>query len=161
MTTEPTSDFPTTFLPLTEAEKNRKAILDRYADGGLILVQAAANLTLDQAQAHPVSGTWSLAELFAHLVDCDLVLADRMKRVIAEDNPTLAAFSENDWLDRLHSTQMPVADAAALFAANRLWMALIVVRSIHHLDHHLGFLYAKRAKLGVAIYPRYATNPGF
>ena len=179
--------FPTTHLPLTEADKNRRAVLNRYTDGGLIVVQAAANLTPEQAAARPGPGAWSLAELFAHLADCDLVLADRMKRVIAEEDPTLPAFSENDWIDRLGSAGMPVSDAAALFAANRLWvgrllrgldesafrraglhtemgrvtLAQIMVRSIHHLDHRLRFLYAKRARLGVSIYPRYASNPGF
>lgn len=172
---------------LTDAAKARKPIIDRYADGGLILVQAAHGLTPERATAHPGPGAWSLAELVAHLADSDLVLAERMKRIIAEENPTLQAFPENDWLTRLHSAQMPIVDAAALFAANRVWMtqilrtlddaafartgthselgrqtlAEILVKSVHHLDHHLKFLYAKRANLGVAIYPRYAANPGF
>ena len=171
----------------TDAAKARQPILDRFADGGLILVQAASNLSLAHATARPGPGDWSLAELVAHLVDSDLVMADRIKRVIAEENPTLQAFPENAWLDRLKSAQMPVGDAAALFAANRKWVARIlqhlddsafarvgnhselgrqtlaeiVVKAVHHLDHHLKFLYAKRANLGVAIYPRYAANPGF
>jgi hypothetical protein len=31
-----------------------------------------------------------------------------------------------------------------------------VVTYVNHLDHHLKFLYGKRANLGVSIYPRYA-----
>ncbi len=60
------------------------AVIDRYADGGLILVQAASGLTPEHATARPGPGHWSIAELVAHLADADLVLADRMKRVIAE-----------------------------------------------------------------------------
>ena len=172
---------------LTEAAKARKPILDRYADGALILAQACAGLTPEHAHAHPGPGAWSLAELAAHLVDCDLVLADRIKRLIAEENPTLQAFAENAWIDRLGSATMPVEDAIALFVANRKWvgrilrglddaafaragthtelgrltLAEVVVRAVHHLDHHLRFLYSKRANLGIAIYPRYAANPGF
>ena len=96
------------------------------------------------------------------------------------------AFDENAWMARLDSHAMPVDEAAALFAANRRWMARILraqdeaafaragvhseagrmtlaeclVKATNHLDHHLKFLYAKRAKLGVAIYPRYTANPG-
>jgi len=172
---------------LSEAAKARKPILNRYADGALILGQAVAGLTPEQTLARPGPGDWSLAELAAHLVDSDLVYGDRIKRVIAEDNPTLQAYPENAWLDRLNSARLPVEDAATLFAANRMWvvqilrglddtafaragthtelgrqtLAEIVVRAVHHLDHHLKFLYAKRAKLGVAIYPRYTANPGF
>ena len=172
---------------LTDAAKARQPILDRYADGGLLLTQAVANLTPEHAHARPGPGLWSIAELAAHLADSDLVLADRIKRIIAEENPTLLAFPEQVWLDRLGSANLPVDDAAALFAANRRWivqiprnldddafrrigthsengrqtLAEVVVKTVHHLDHHLKFLYAKRANLGVAIYPRYAANPGF
>ena len=60
------------------------------------------------------------------MLDSDLVGTDRMKRVIAEDNPTLQAYDENAWIDRLDSRSMPMAEAAALFAANRTWMARIL-----------------------------------
>ncbi len=164
----------------------RKIVVDRYADGGLLLPQASSNLTPEQARARPGPGAWSAAELVAHLVDTDLVLAERIKRVIAEDEPALLPFDENLWVDRLGSGSMPIGEAAALFEANRRWIARIlrqqdeaafaragihpelgrvtlaalVVRATVHLDHHLKFLYAKRANLGIAIYPRYGANPG-
>jgi uncharacterized damage-inducible protein DinB len=165
----------------------RKPVIDRYAEGGPLLVQAASGLTAELARAHPIAGTWSLAEVVAHLVDSDLVLADRMKRVIAEESPILQSYDEDAWIARLGSRAMPPDEAAALFAANRKWMARvlraqdesafarsgihsqtgrqtlaeILVKGANHLDHHLRFLYAKRASLGVAIYPRYTANPGF
>jgi uncharacterized damage-inducible protein DinB len=164
----------------------KKPVISRFADGGPLLVQAVAGLTPEQAQDHPIPGTWSIAELVAHLLDCDLVFADRMKRIIAEDSPTLQAFDESLWLARLDSNAMPADESAALFAANRKWMARILkardesafaragthtekgrqtlaevlAYATNHLDHHLKFLYAKRAKLGVAIYPRYTANTG-
>ncbi len=164
----------------------RKLVIDRYAEGGPLLVQAASDLTPEQATARPGPGDWSPAELVAHLLDADLVLADRMKRIIAEEAPALQAFDHQAWVDRLGSNAMPPDEAAALFAANRRWMARVLraqdedafgragvhteagrqtlaevlVKTANHLDHHLKFLYAKRAKLGVAIYPRYTANPG-
>ena len=65
----------------------QKAVLDRFADGGPLLVQAASNLTPEQCRDHPIPGTWSIAELVSHLLDCDMVFADRMKRIIAEESP--------------------------------------------------------------------------
>ena len=164
----------------------RKPVIDRYADGGPLLVQAAANLTPEHCRDHPVPGTWSIAELVCHLLDADLVHAGRMKWIIAEESPLLPNMDEVAWVARLDPNAMPVDEAAALFAAHRKWMARILraqdeaafaragthtergrqtlaeilVYAVHHLDHHLKFLYAKRAKLGVSIYPRYTGNPG-
>ncbi len=164
----------------------RVVLINRYADGGPLLVQASANLSPEICRDHPIPGTWSIAELVSHLLDCDLVFADRMKRIIAEEAPTLQAFDEQAWITGLLSNAMPVEDAAALFAANRKWMTRILraqdeatfarwgthtekgrqtltevlVYATNHLDHHLKFLYAKRAKLGLAIYPRYTANMG-
>ena len=159
-----------------------ETVIDHYADGGPLLAYALAGLTPQQEQARPGPGTWSIAELAVHLLDSDLVIADRMKRVIAEEQPVLLAFDENAWLARLDSHAMPVDEAAALFAAHRRWMtrvlrnrtdadfaragmhseagrktlADLLAGAVSHLDHHLRFLYGKRANLGVAVPPRYS-----
>ena len=54
------------------------------------------------------------------------MIADRMKRVIAEDEPVLQAFDENRWIERLDSQSMPVEEAVNLFAAQRHWMTRIL-----------------------------------
>lgn len=160
-------------------------LIDRFTVGPSLLVHAVSGLSPEQEQARPGPGAWSIAELVTHLGDSDLVIADRMKRVIAEPNPTLLAFDETAWIDRLHGAQMPVEEAVNLIAANRQWMSKIlkrcddsdfaragthtetgrktladlVVSCCNHMDHHLKFLYAKRANLGVSVYPRYSQQP--
>jgi uncharacterized damage-inducible protein DinB len=159
-------------------------LIDRYASGGAILAYAAAGLTKEQERACPGPGDWSVAQLVAHLLDSDLVYADRMKRVIAEADPVLQAFDENSWVARLGSESMLVEEAVNLLAANRHWMTQILRRcsdadfaraGLHteigrvtladliayvtnHVDHHLQFLYAKRSNLGVALPPRYGSE---
>ena len=171
---------------MTHSTDPRTALLNRFADGGPLLVQACSNLTPEQCTSYPIPGTWSLAELAGHLLDSDLVFADRMKRIIAEEAPVLQAFDEQAWIKNLPANEMPVDEAVALFAANRRWMDRILrgldesafartgthtekgrqtltevlVYATNHLDHHLKFLYAKRAALGVSIYPRYTSNSG-
>lgn len=161
------------------------ALIDRYASGGEILAYATQGLSREQLQARPGPGVWSIAELVAHLLDADLVYADRMKRLVAEDNPTLQAFEEDAWVARLGGHEMPVDEAVALLDANRRWMtrllrrlpepdfaragthtaagrqtlAQVVATITNHLDHHLKFLYGKRGNLGVALYPRYTRSP--
>jgi hypothetical protein len=163
-----------------------KELIDRYAAGGPLLLYAVSGLSSEHEKAPPGpgAGAWTLAQLVTHLLDADLVHGDRMKRVIAEDDPVLVAFNENAWIDRLGANEMSVEEAANLVAANRRWMTQILRRctepdfaragnhtedgrvtltdlvsnDIHHLDHHLRFLYAKRANLGVAMQPRYGRE---
>jgi uncharacterized damage-inducible protein DinB len=160
------------------------SLIERYAAGGPLLQYAVSNLASPHDVARPGPGDWSIAELVAHLLDADLVITDRMKRVIAEDEPVLQAFDENAWITRLDSHAMPIDEAVSLFAANRQWMARILRRcpesdfsragihseagrktlaellagAVGHLDHHLRFLYAKRANLGTALPPRYTAQ---
>ena len=159
-------------------------VIERYAAGGALLVYPTSGLAPEHETARVGPGTWSIAELVAHLLDSDLVLADRMKRVIAEDEPTLLAFDQNRWIERLNSQSMPVEEAVNLFVAHRHWMtrvlrkcseadfnragihseagrktlADLVVTAVSHVDHHLRFLYAKRANLGAALPPRYGSE---
>src|SRR5262245_9510093 len=101
-------------------------IVDRYAAGGPLIIYAIAGLSPEQAKARVGPGRWSIAQLVAHLLDADLVLADRMKRVIAEDEPLLQAFDENRWIDRLGSQEMPIEEAVNLLIANRQWMTRLL-----------------------------------
>jgi hypothetical protein len=159
-----------------------ESLIDRFAAGGPVLVYATAGLSREQEQARPGPGDWSIAELVAHLVDSDLVACERMKRVIAETEPTLIAMDETAWVKRLRSHEMPVEEGVNLFAANRHWvtrvlrgcvesdfarsghhtergrmtLAELVTTYVNHLDHHLSFLYSKRANLGTAVQPRYS-----
>lgn len=168
----------------TKKEARSTPLIDRYAAGGAILGYAIAGLTPDQETARPGPGAWSIAELTAHLLDADLVIADRMKRVIAEDDPVLQAFDENAWVARLGSQATSAGEAVELLAANRRWMvrvlrglddadfaragrhsergrvtlAELLATATNHIDHHLRFLYGKRANLGVALPPRYGSE---
>ena len=161
------------------------SLIDHYEHGGPLLAYAISGLSQEQESARPGPGAWSIAELAIHMLDSDLVGADRIKRVIAEESPTLLAYDENAWLARLDYGSLPVEEAVSMFVANRRWMARILrslpeadfsrsgnhtekgrvtlaelVRGyVGHLDHHLAFLYAKRGNLGVAIYPRYGLVP--
>ena len=105
--------------------------------------------------------------------------------MIAEDEPAARRLRRKR-LARAARLATPCrsTEAANLFAANRRWMAPIL-RALHdadfaragnhtekgrmtlaeilayatnHLDHHLRFLYAKRAKLGIALPPRYTSE---
>ena len=159
-------------------------LIDRFALGADLLNYATQGLSDDQLKARPGPGAWSIAELCNHLLDSDLVAADRMKRVIAEHEPVLLNYEENDWIARLNSQELPTAEAVALFVANRKWMTRIlrncqesdwtrwgthsvagkqtltdlVVKYVHHVDSHLRFLYGKRGNLNTFLPPKYSQE---
>ena len=90
---------------------SRALLVERYAAGIRLLSYATSGLTPEHAAARPGPGAWGLNELIVHVMDADLVLADRMKRILVEDNPTLLAFDEGSWNARFG--ELPWAEAVA------------------------------------------------
>ena len=151
----------------------KEELTKAYTKATHILSYATTGLAREDLLATPGPGLWSLAEVIIHIVDAELVLSDRIKRVIAEDNPSLLAFDESKWKENLFYKPEAVAIAARLFAANREYLSLvlqnlsendlkrtgvhsevgvltletIIKKTNSHFDHHLKFLYAKRANL--------------
>src|SRR5215471_5953006 len=70
-------------------------LIESYLEGPKLLRKALAGMNKEQLHSRPVPGKWSTLEVVCHLADFDPILADRMKRVIAEDRPTLLGADEN------------------------------------------------------------------
>src|SRR5438132_6041963 len=65
------------------------ALVNDYAAGAQALREAVRGMTREQVLARPVPGKWSTLEVVCHIADFEIVGADRIKRVIAENQPTL------------------------------------------------------------------------
>src|SRR5436190_9764275 len=72
-------------------------LINDYLAGADALRKAVAGMSRDQLLARPVAGKWSILEVVCHLADFDPILADRMKRVLASNNPTLLGADENEF----------------------------------------------------------------
>ena len=94
-------------------------LIARYSAGGPLLAQSIAGLSPQELTAFPVPGTWSIQQIVLHLLDSDLVASQRMKQIIAEDNPTLVAWDETAFAERLSYNELDPHLAAELFAGNR------------------------------------------
>ncbi|HUO10215.1 MAG TPA: DinB family protein [Phycisphaerae bacterium] len=150
-----------------------RSLIEQYAQGAGKLAQAIQGLTPADFLATPVPGTWSIQQIVIHLMDCDLIASDRMKRVIAEDNPILIGFNENAFSQKLFYEKLDPFTAADVFKKNRELTAIIlsnlpdaaftrfgthnergkvsladfVATYVQHLEHHLGFIRHKRQLL--------------
>ena len=153
---------------------NRNPI-EQYAAGARQPAEAIAGLNRDQLNAFPVPGTWSIQQIVLHLMDSDLIGADRMKRVAAEDRPaTLIGYDESAFAQGLFYDELDPHMACDVFEKNRLLtaeilrrlpeaaferfgnhnehgrmtLAELVTSYVEHLDHHLPFIREKRKLLG-------------
>jgi uncharacterized damage-inducible protein DinB len=155
---------------------DRALLIEEYSTGGATLGRAVAGMKQDELLAYPVPGTWSIQEIILHLMDSEMVFADRMKRVIAEENATLLAFDETQFAKNLFYNDQSAEDAVTLIDLTRrnlsrvlkklpaeafdrigthsqrgpLKLSDIIELANKHLKHHLGFIIDKRKKLPVA-----------
>jgi hypothetical protein len=146
-----------------------------YLDGARLVRQAVRGMSREQLLARPVAGRWSTLEVVCHLADFEPVLADRMKRVLAEDRPTLLAADENRYAAALAYHERDLEEELALIEHTRSQMARILrtvpagalgrvgvhsergLRTLEqlltgatsHVPHHVQFIRAKRQALGL------------
>jgi uncharacterized damage-inducible protein DinB len=155
---------------------NLKEMIDQYLSGPKILRQAIAGMSPQQIKARPIAGKWSTLEVVCHLADFDPILADRMKRVIAEENPTLIGADENRFAAALAYGDRDLEEELAIIEKTRSQMARILrqlpsealgriglhnergprtleqllTTTINHIPHHVKFIHDKRQALGLA-----------
>src|SRR5438270_10389453 len=148
-------------------------LIDNYLAGPALLRQAVTGMTRQQLLARPVPGKWSTLEVVCHLCDFEPVYADRMKRVIAEERPTLLGADEKKFAASLAYHERDVEEELAIVESTRKQMARILRTlkpealqrvGVHneagprtleqllatitkHIEHHVKFIEEKRRAL--------------
>jgi hypothetical protein len=149
-------------------------LIEQYSQGGEKLRFAVRGLTEEDLKSFPVPGTWSIQQIVIHLMDSELISTDRMKRIIAEENPTLLGYDETKFSKNLYYHEQSAADAVTMIDLNRRMFTNVLLMlpeaalkrtGVHsergnqtlggylqgvvdHLNHHLKFIYSKREKMG-------------
>src|SRR6202521_5148830 len=95
------------------------SLIDNYLEGPKLLRQAVSGMSAEQLRARPVPGKWSTLEVVCHLADFDPILADRMKRVIALESPTLLGADENLFAKALGYHGRDIEEELGLIEATR------------------------------------------
>jgi uncharacterized damage-inducible protein DinB len=152
-----------------------QTLIEQYLDGPKKLRQAVAGMSHEQVLARPIAGKWSTLEVVAHLADFDPILADRMKRVIAEDKPTLVGADEQRFAAALAYHDRDLQEELTIVEATRSQLARIMRRlpdaalqrvgnhnergprtleqlltgATDHILHHVKFILQKRQALGL------------
>lgn len=150
-------------------------LIDSYLEGVRTLRQAVAGMSREQLRARPVPGKWSTLEVICHLSDFEPIFADRMKRVIAEEKPTILGADENKFAAALAYQDRDLDEELTIVDRTRQQMARILrtqkpevlarvgihnergPRSLeqlltgatNHIQHHVKFILDKRKALGL------------
>lgn len=102
------------------------ATLDAYERGPALLraaVERADPMRLDE---RPIPGRWSIREVVGHLADTEIVYADRMKRVLAEDDPTFFGADPDQFRQALRMADRDLETELAVVATVRRHVASIL-----------------------------------
>jgi hypothetical protein len=151
-------------------------MLDAYLAGPQTLRQAVAGMSREQLLMRPVPGKWSTLEVVCHLADFEPIMADRMKRVIALDKPSLIGADENCFAAALAYHDRDIEEELTIIEQTRRQLARILRKlpaealgrvGIHnergprtleqllssntnHVTHHVKFIHDKRKALGLS-----------
>ena len=150
------------------------SLLDDYSAGPQLVKGAVQGLTPEQLHARPIAGKWSIHEVVCHLADAEILYVDRMKRVIAEDKPTLLGMDPDVHVPALARREREVAEELLVIEllrsqmsrilrtlrpdefqrvgmhseAGPLTLQALLARIVEHVPHHVGFIRQKREALG-------------
>ena len=148
-------------------------LLKHYEQGPELLKVAVARVREDQLDLTPVPGKWSIRQVVCHIADFEPVYADRMKRVLVEQNPTMFGGDPNVFAAGLHYDKRSLQTELELISVVRCQMACILRNTdvedfqrtgVHseagpltletlleritaHIPHHLKFIDEKLAEL--------------
>jgi hypothetical protein len=150
-------------------------LIEPYLAGVQTLRQSVAGMNREQVLARPVPGRWSTLEVVCHLADFDPILADRMKRIIAEDRPSLIGADEKRFSSALAYHERDLNEELNIIEQTRRQMARILrtlplealtrvgvhnergpltleqmlVTTTNHIVHHVKFIDEKLNALGM------------
>jgi len=85
-------------MPLEAAA--RSALLDRYRTGPALLRQAWLELPAEARSWRPAGGCWSAQEVVVHCADSETYAAIRIRLLLAERDPLIVGYDENEWARR-------------------------------------------------------------
>jgi hypothetical protein len=105
----------------------RRALIAQYRSGYQEVVDALAGADDASLDRRPGPGTWSAREIVHHLADSEMTSAIRLRRLIAEDNPTIVGYDQEAFARTLHYDR-PIAASLEAFRWARESSAEILER---------------------------------
>ncbi len=148
-------------------------LIEQYLAGPGLLRRAVVGMKKEQLLARPIPGKWSTQEVVCHLADYEPIYADRMKRVVALEEPELLKGDPQLFAARLAYDHRDMKEELAIIEWTRkqmvrilrtltpmdfqrrgghsrdgtLTLEVLLQRITDHIPHHIRFIEEKRQAL--------------
>lgn len=97
---------------------DRHDLLDRYRGGYSAVEQSLEGITDTELDRPGPEGGWSARQVAHHLADSEATAFVRLRRLVAEDGPTIVGYDEPEYARRLHYDR-PIGSSLAVLRAVR------------------------------------------
>ncbi len=97
----------------------REELIERYKAGFGVVDAALAGITDAELDARPDPAEWTAREVVHHLADSEMTSAIRLRRLLAEDDPTIHGYDQNAFAKDLFYSERPIGPALEAFRAAR------------------------------------------
>lgn len=94
-------------------------LLERFRRGAELIAVAITGAAGAELDYSPAPEKWSIRQILCHLADGEIAGADRFRRVIAEDNPTIIAYDQEAWARNLDYHRRKISQALETFRRTR------------------------------------------
>ena len=105
----------------------RDALVAQYEQGYDRIVEALHDITDAELDARPAQHEWTPREIVHHLADSEMTSAIRLRRLIAESNPLIVGYDQEEFVRRLYADR-PIEPSLEAFGAARRATAPILHR---------------------------------
>ena len=103
----------------------RRQLIDQYKNGYRVVAEALAGATDEELDRHPAPEKWSAREIVHHLADSEMTSAVSLRKLLAEDNPSIAGYDQDVLARRLHYDRPIEPSLEALKAARETTAAIL------------------------------------
>lgn len=97
--------------------ERRQQLVEQYRQGYSAVVRALDGISEAELDRRPAPGKWTAREIVHHLADSEMTSAIRLRRLIAEDNPVIVGYDQEEFARRLRYDRPIAASLGALKAA--------------------------------------------
>lgn len=99
-------------------EVERRALIERYREGPAQVDRALEGISDEELDFRIADGEWTPREVVHHLADSEMTSAIRIRRLIAENEPMIVGYDEEEYARRLYYSR-PIASSLLALAGAR------------------------------------------
>src|SRR5579859_4249379 len=106
-------------------KSERQALIEQYKLGYAVVLEALAGIS--DAELDARHDGWTAREIVHHLADSEMTSAIRLRRLIAEEQPVIVGYDQDEFARRLYYDR-PIESSLEAFRAARRTTAEILDR---------------------------------